>query len=961
MSRYWLALTLGLLMSCGSDPLPETGSEDAPKTITRSAGEARVPESSTPPTTGKAEPAYVRLLDLLEFATIDSPLSGDSPQEWREVSVWSLDAESLDLPEGPDDETIPRWSWSTAEEGPARLRADAGATPLTIELPDVVSRAGSLTLRARGRWTGVISPLRVEATPNGQPKHGEPQPETSTRILPQPGGDHLVEVFVPDGLTVSSLELSLPDDAARVSWERIELYRRELESSSLLPRVRSMYGLDDLVVPPSFRDHVKRVPAAVAQGARLEERHSLFLPSPTSVTWPLTVAWPAHLELALGFLPSAHQNSTDGVRFEVEFVARGGETTRLFERYLNPRRSREARTWTPVSIDLRRFEGQSGRLVIRTDGSENRYGPQDHRSDLAVIANPALVPIERPQDAQRPNIVLIGVDTLRADHLSAFGYERPTSPHLEALAAEGIRFHRALSPAPWTLPSFTSALTSLYPSRHGAGRGGRGGWTRVHPDAVFLSEILYGEGYRTVGMVANHLISPKYGLEQGYEIYAHPYRGGFESVAVEVPRIEEFLSRNGTAPFFLFWHIMDPHLPYDVPADIAARFLDPDYEGRFRKEVSFNYLVRRPGRRRYAHEGHPEIPSELTDADRRRIVDFYDAEVAEVDQAIGAVVASLKKNGLWENTIVAVLADHGEGLADHDHYHHGYTLYEDQIRVPLIVRFPDGPRGEVHEAPVSTIDLVPTILARLGIEGPDDWQGVDRLDPARRDHPVFSEYATYDSSALKTVYLEGGKYLHDPVFGKSALLRPAVDPAEKVDWANEDAALVARARAALDQFRRESLYSGRYHLRVRGEEGAVVRGRLRCSEVFDANAVWLASDPSSGIDFDLDRSELAFETRLSGGRAELIFWFRGDALTVEVSIDDKPISPGRIRLAGSRETLSEEGRVSRNGIPDREAASLGWPDRGSAWLWNESSGLRSLPTVDTPEDLARLRALGYVR
>ncbi|MEQ8762357.1 MAG: sulfatase-like hydrolase/transferase [Planctomycetota bacterium] len=960
MTRWTTALLLVLCACDGNDPSKEDN--PAPEEATRRDSSPSRSPIATP------QPGYVRLLDLLGHAEYRTAYR-DELVEWVESPVVRLSsewtAESVEESEG--------WTWREGEGGSERLEGAPGSDPLRLRL--LVQPGGRYRVRGRVRRSDrSTSPLAVSSriprfkagvSPDEisfEETEVDPIVVEGPSFVPEPGGWERVELgfSIDRAVPNASLWLEAPTEGEPVQWQRLELVRCEPTDRSVLSRVADEYPVDDLEVPVAFRKLVKRVSAVVADGARHEDRHAIHLPAPSEISWPLTVAWPASLRFALGFLPSAHTRSNDGARFEVDFVDQIGECTRLFERHLETSRDPRRQSWTPVRVDLSDLVGKTGRLIFRTGGSEDPLGPQDYEADFAVVANPALFPAERPE-ARKPNVVLIGVDTLRADHLSAYGYERPTSPRLEELAREGIRFARALAPAPWTLPSFTSALTSLYPSRHGAGRGGRGGWTRVHPDAVFLSERLYDAGYLTAGQVANHLISPKYGLEQGYEIYAHPYRGGFESVQVEVPRLEAFIAENKEAPFFLFWHIMDTHLPYDVPERFREKFLDPEYEGRFEDGVSFNYLVRRPGRRCYAHEGHPEIPSELTDADKKRIVDYYDAEVAEVDEAIGQVLDALKREGLWDDTIVAVIADHGEGLADHDHYHHGYTLYEDQIRVPLILRIPGGPSGKVVDTPVSTIDVMPMVLASLGLKAPEDVQGVDRLDPANADVPVFSEYATYDSSALKAVYAFGRKYLEDPVFEKQQLLAPALDSSETEDRLESEAELAAKARKLLNDFRQQSLYAGRYHLRIRGPEGSVAKGTLRASDVFDANAAWLSREPSAGLRFDLERSRLDFETQLSGGRAELIFWFRGDGLRLELSIGGEPVPTDHIQLGEKGGPLGEGGSVAASEIPNRQAKELSWPSEGAAMLWYESSGLRSLPTVDTPEDLERLRALGYVR
>ncbi len=200
--------------------------------------------------------------------------------------------------------------------------------------------------------------------------------------------------------------------------------------------------------------------------------------------------------------------------------------------------------------------------------------------------------------------------------------------------------------------------------------------------------------------------------------------------------------------------------------------------------------------------------------------DYYDAEIAEMDAGIGVVLEALRASGQWDRTIVAFVADHGEGLGDHDHYHHGYTLFDDQVHVPMLLRVPGGPAGQVIQRPVSTVDLMPTLLGQLGIPAPEDAQGVDRLAPdAPAVDATFIEYPTYDSSAQKA-WVEGPfKYLWDPLYQTEALYDFVADPAESVDVKDQHPEVVARAREALREFRLAHLSAGRFHLRVRGDQG----------------------------------------------------------------------------------------------------------------------------------------------
>jgi hypothetical protein len=194
----------------------------------------------------------------------------------------------------------------------------------------------------------------------------------------------------------------------------------------------------------------------------------------------------------------------DGSRLSVVFIDDAGETL-LGERELDPKNDRGARTWQRVELDVTPVAGRTGRLAFRVADVDD----QPDELDALLVATPRIEPASADAKAPAFNVLLIGVDTLRADRMSAFGYDRDTTPVLASLAAEGVRFDETRSQAPWTLPSFSSTLTSLYPSAHGAGRGGHDEWEPIDPTTLALAEVMARNGYETAGIVSNMLISPR--------------------------------------------------------------------------------------------------------------------------------------------------------------------------------------------------------------------------------------------------------------------------------------------------------------------------------------------------------------------------------------------------------------------------------------------------------------------
>jgi len=777
------------------------------------------------------------------------------------------------------------------------------------------------------------------------------RPRSSARVSRRhdPSGWDRIEVELLTDADTETVEVQLlhrsggsAESITRFDDVSVELFR--LSERELLQHVIQQYKPND--------GNEERDPWRLRVNQRGEVRDAVLLMCPGRMAFPLRVPSAEHgprLRFGLTGLPEARRVRGDGVLLSVSFEGADGVNSALQELGFDPKNERDDRAWGERVVDLGPVAGREGKLVF----SLRDVDDEPDEMDAVLLSDPRIEPTLG--EVPGLNVLLIGVDTLRADHLSVFGYERDTTPNLAALADAGVRFSNTRSQAPWTLPSFSSTLTSLYPSVHGAGRGGHDEWEPIDPNTISIAEVLTRNGYETAGIVANGLISPRYGLDQGYASYQAAW--AMESVQRDTPRVSKFIEEHTQTPWHLFWHIMDPHLPYSTEDSFREEFTDEGYDGRFSGarggEVPFEVLDPRPGRRWFAHEGPPPAP-ELTDADKRYVSDYYDAEIAEMDAAVGEVIEALKKSGQWDRTIVAFISDHGEGLGDHDHYHHGYTLYDDQVHVPMILRIPGRDIGRVVDRPVAAIDLAPTILGALGITPPESYQGVDRLAvDAPVDGAFFIEYPTYDSSAQKA-WVEGRfKYLHDPVFHTELLFDTEADPAELVNIVEDHPGVVARARAALDAFRWEQLQVGRFHLRVRGEAGSKLVMKVKTDDLFDANFITKPLLPEERFHMNLERTELTIETELTTGGLEWVFWCRGNNITFEGELDGEPLELADI--AALPHTLE------RSEIAEGRAAELGWPEPGEALLWLEAGAGFVLPVVNTPEEIERLQQLGYVR
>jgi len=388
---------------------------------------------------------------------------------------------------------------------------------------------------------------------------------------------------------------------------------------------------------------------------------------------------------------------------------------------------------------------------------------------------------------QGPNVVVVSIDTLRADHLSCYGYHRPTTPRIDGLAAEGVRFDRAITPSPWTLPAHISLLTSLTPSAHKV--------TQVNNilsgSVILLQEKFAEAGYRTFGVVSNFLLSPVYGYDAGFEEYSFLPMADAHHV---VEKAREFLGRHGREPFFLFVHLFDPHWPYRVSRENRV-FGDPDSP--------------------YAERRWKNMYSFVADAmnmpeDRfRYYVDQYDNEIRFADDRIGRLFDELKSMGILDRTAVFVTADHGEEWKEHGFIGHSINLWEEVTRVPLVIRMPGAfEGGRMETEPASILDVYPTACDLAGIDVDEKIMGrsLTAADPdasslmlsetavgGPRHYAIWSGNLKYHSESEV-------KY-GDFRFNRSPLLFDlAADPGEVRDLLLEDPSAAQPLRKALESY-----------------------------------------------------------------------------------------------------------------------------------------------------------------
>gem|GEM_PF-568902 len=500
----------------------------------------------------------------------------------------------------------------------------------------------------------------------------------------------------------------------------------------------------------------------------------------------------AQLRFAFGLEPGMWVR----VRFRV--VAEEGRTaTTLLDERIGPSRSRKPVPWQQRTVDLERFAGRRVRLRFETDAAQG----------LDVLRGfPAFAGVEVTARGPRrpaPNVVLVIVDTLRADRLSLYGYERPTSPRLDDWARRrAVVFDRVVAPAPWTLPSHASIFTGLDSLVHGANTD-----EPVSGSLVTLAERLRDAGYVTYAVTGGGYLASEYGLMQGFERVSYYHEPRLDPALVGndiesgMERALTFLDASVERPFFLLFHTYEVHSPYRArepyfrqlhgspwtgdPPELSTTPKEP------RKEEGF--LVKAWLRERLPgpHPGYRRLePSELP-----LLTDLYDSNVTFADEHVGRLLDRLAQLGIEDETVVVVTSDHGESLGERGMAGHS-SLQECELMVPLIVATPSGAgAGARVPTQVRLLDLAPTILDLLGmapLEGVAGRSLAPLLSGRRADIPDEAwSYAGSSNFGLGVRVADRLKYTYNnspwpPVAGEEALYRLDEGSRELADVSGED-------------------------------------------------------------------------------------------------------------------------------------------------------------------------------
>lgn len=420
-------------------------------------------------------------------------------------------------------------------------------------------------------------------------------------------------------------------------------------------------------------------------------------------------------------------------------------------------------------------------------------------SAVCLVATVSCARIDAPADqrAEPPNVILVMVDTLRADHMSTYGYHRETTPFIDGLASESVVFERARSQAACTFPSVNSLLTSRYAYDFYRQEAGDMGIPDSFPA---LAELLAEEGYRTIAVSASPIVratgsdeNPNGGFGRGFDVFDESCLWG-PAECVNARAIA--LTQDVEEPFFLYLHYMDPHGHYAPPDNYEKVFAGP-YEGHdFIAAGDHNPIAD------MLWADGPEF--EITDGDIQHLFDLYDDEIHYFDQQLGSLAAQWQDGGLLDRSLLVVTSDHGEEFMEHGQVGHCRGVWDTLTRVPLVIRLPGGGTGRRIDEAVELIDVVPTLLDELSIEATGFEAEGTSLAEIVRGGPAPLRYAFTDQSRYRAVDDGRMQFVFDGVDFTATLFDVRADPLEQHDLFTGSHPDVDRLGEALNEWLRET-------------------------------------------------------------------------------------------------------------------------------------------------------------
>lgn len=559
-------------------------------------------------------------------------------------------------------------------------------------------------------------------------------------------------------------------DNAAISIDRIQFMHPSFPANESRPKIDATRGAAIRTPVPSKITVFKKIPA----GARLYMKYGLAERSGTS-------------------------NEAAQFRISIEFE--DGSTKQLASNLIHRRFLSRSRATTEIS--LAEFNGQLAGISLEASPVEGYHAPAEVQWTRAEILShpesadekslPQREQDDRRKGASKPNIILYLIDALRADSLQPYGYKKPVSPNIQGFSRESLVFENAYAQSAWTRASIASIFTGLYPSSHLV----EGRYDRLSASLPTISTELKRHSYGTYGFITNGNVSRDFGFGKGFDVYQHlKERSGSKEIHVQsdelIATVDDFLETTPAQPFFLYVHATDPHEPYtpepfpveDLP---QCAFDDP-------ATYRASYVI-------YGKSKYGEDQLECVRA-------LYDSEILKTDFYFGQFLNHLKERNLYDNSVILLTADHGEAFGGHGSLHHGQSLYEAEIRIPLLIRFPgEKATSKRISTRVRHIDILPTVLDYVSNDPIRNSDGTSLLPLLENHHepspPVFSEL-DLDIHKSKALILDDFKLLEiwrGPHHYFQLFYLPA-DPGEQNDLLPENPVRAGYMKALLGEWSR---------------------------------------------------------------------------------------------------------------------------------------------------------------
>jgi arylsulfatase A-like enzyme len=514
-----------------------------------------------------------------------------------------------------------------------------------------------------------------------------------------------------------------------------------------------------------------------------DTRVAIVAPAGSRHRFKLRLPETPRLRVALGTIPEA-EGATGSVGFVVTVRRGSSEPDTVLDETVPVAATGP---WRDREVALDRWAGKEVTIELATTGATTGAPPAPAPVHFGAWANPEVVAASTPPDGY--HLVLISLDTLRADHLGCYGYHRPTSPRIDEFARRSLVFAHTVSQSPWTRPSHRALFTGLYPASNQG---------LVSPP---LAAMLWRAGYRTTALTGGGQVDHPFGFSTGFETFrvVDWMRSAAET--------GEWLDQGGGRKSFLFLHSYEVHDPYEGRDFVAG--LDPGRIGPSFSKRQWERFKKKA----------------ITPAERSYIEALYDGDIAVADRGVGSFLAELERRGLLERTIVILTADHGEQFWEHGSWRHGQTMYDHQLMVPLIVHLPEPLRRSLAAAGgggatpsrvddiVRLVDVYPTLLDLLGVPRTHPVQGrslrpllaglsMPEVDAFAENTNIGPEKKALRSRQFKFVYsFPRGQEPGDRTGETFEIYDLVADPGEHTDLSAERQDLVAALTARVDDIR----------------------------------------------------------------------------------------------------------------------------------------------------------------